>query len=440
LAGRTQPDSTTATKLKRIAQISRERPDAEFRWLMPHFNPASLSACFRQLDGKKAAGADGMSKNDYALGLDDRLEDLVKRMKGMSYRPGPVREVLIPKEGSEGGFRALGISNIEDKIVQSMAARILSAIYEPTFRNCSYGFRPGRSCHTAIKDLSTYLHRNTCEVVIDVDLRNYFGSIDHTILINILRERIKDEKFIRYIVRMLKAGVLRDGDLQITEEGSPQGSIASPILSNIFGHYAIDCWFEDTVKAHCRGQIAMFRYCDDIVICCQYRSDATRIRRALEGRLQKFSLTLNPTKTRIVDFDRRAFGRGVKQGTFDFLGFTFYLAHTRHKGNVTAKLKTSRHRLRSKLKKVNIWLRNNRHRWRLPELWRIFRIKLHGHIHYYGVSHNSEWVSTFLLRARRLFFKWINRRSQKRSLDWKQFGLFTQRHPMPRVKVYVPLF
>lgn len=439
MAGSTKSAELTATKLTRIAQMSRERPDCELRWLMPHFNVESLKSCFDELDGKKAVGADGMSKDEYGQAVEARLQDLVDSMKTLSYRPGPVREVLIPKEGRPGETRPLGISNFEDKVVQKMTAKILEAIYEPTFRDCSYGFRPGRGCHTAVKALSSFLHKHDCEVVIDVDLRNYFGTIDHKALVEILRQRIKDETFIRYIVRMLKAGILSDGELRMSDEGSPQGNVASPILSNIYGHHVIDCWFEDTVKRHCAGRVELFRYCDDMVICCQRRSDADRILTALEGRLSKYSLSLNLDKTRLAPFDRNAFKRGERQESFDFLGFSFFLSRTKS-GGVTAKLKTSRKRLRAKLGKVKSWLKQYRSRYRLKDLWRIFTKKLEGHVRYFGVSFNAPSVSEFIARAKFLFFKWINRRSQKRSMNWLKFDLFMRRYPLPKVKIYVPLY
>jgi len=435
----TKQPELTETKLMRIAQLSRENPNSEFRWLMPHYNQSSLMGCFNGLDGKKAVGADGIGKAKYRTEVDANLASLIEKMKSMSYRPGPVREVMIPKEGKPGAVRPLGISNFEDKVVQLMTSKILGAIYEPTFLDCSYGFRPERSCHTAIKDLRNHLFKSHCEVVIDVDLRNFFGTIDHEELLKILRTRIKDETFIRYIVRMLKAGILSDGELRVTEEGSPQGNVSSPILSNIYGHYVIDCWFEDVVKKHALKPVKLFRYCDDIVICCDDAQDAERIKRALKGRLEKYSLELNLEKTRTVAFNKRAFERGEKQGTFDFLGFTFYLAHSRG-GNVTVKLKTSRKRLRSKLQKVTEWMKSHRHSLRLKSLWLLFTAKLAGHARYFGVSFNSASVSQFLHAARRIFFKWINRRSQKKSFTWEKFDLFTKRYPLPKVKVHHPLF
>lgn len=437
--GQTKPNETTATKLMRIAQLSRDNVDTELRWLMPHYNLGSLTGCFRELEGNKAVGADGVNKATYGAKLNDNLDGLIDQMKTMSYRPQPVREVLIPKEGKPGATRPLGISNFEDKIVQLMTSKILGAIYEPVFRSCSYGFRPERSCHTAIKALSSYLFKHPCEVVIDVDLKNFFGTIDHQKLVEILQLRIKDQVFIRYIVRMLKAGLLSDGELKMTDEGSPQGNVASPILSNIYAHYVIDCWFEDVVKKHTAKPVALFRYADDVIICCDDASDAARIKTALEGRLSKYSLELNLEKTKMVAFNKRAFAKGIGQETFDFLGFSFYLAYSR-KGNVTVKLKTSRQRMRSKLAKVKEWMKANRHSLKLKSLWLSFTAKLAGHVRYFGVSFNSANVSKFLYEARRIFFKWINRRSQKKSISWEKFGLFTKLYPLPTVKVHHPLF
>jgi len=439
LTGETKPVKSTETKLLRISNLSREDHKLEFNWLMPHFNKESLMCCFNELSGKKAVGIDKKTKEEYGAQLEENIEDLISRMKAMAYRPAPVREVLIPKDGQKGKYRPLGISNFEDKIVQMMAAKVLEAIYEPLFLDCSYGFRVGRSCHTAIKDLSTHLYRNQCEVVIDVDLSNFFGTINHEKLVKLLRMKIKDERFVRYIVRMLKAGVLSDGELRKTDEGSPQGSIVSPVLANIFAHYAIDVWFEMAVRRHSKGKVALFRYCDDMVICCEYKHDAERILKALKGRLDRFSLKLNEEKTKVVSFMKRHYDRGVKQGNFDFLGFTFYIARSR-KGRVIVKLKTSSKRMRVKLRNVKYWIKKNRHTAKMKILWQKFCIKLQGHIRYYGVSFNSNTVSSYCLKAVRIFFKWINRRSQRKSITWAKFSLFIARFPLPKVKVCHPLF
>jgi RNA-directed DNA polymerase len=434
----TKSTVSTETKLMRISEMSRQNPECEFKWLMPHFNLVSLTNCFFELDGRKALGVDGISKDVYRENLQVNIEQLISRMKTMSYRPGAVREVRIPKEGAPGAFRPLGISNFEDKIVQLMTAKILTAIYEPVFRDCSYGFRPKRSCHLAVKSLAAYLHRHECEVVIDVDLKNFFGTLNHEVLLGFLRMRIKDDTFLRYISRMLKSGIFKEGAFHVTDEGSPQGNVASPILSNIYAHHVLDVWFEDVVKKHVSGPVEMFRYCDDLVICCRYRKDGERVLKALEGRLNKYSLELNEEKTKLVSFSRKGIERGEKQDTFDFLGFTFYLGKTL-RGNVTAKVRTSKKRFRSKLARVKEWVRKNRN---VPMrlLWTTFVRKLRGHLNYYGVSFNSEMVSTFFLKARRIFFNWMNRRSQKRSLNWDEFSKFVKLFPLPTVKVQYKLY
>lgn len=439
LTGKTKPEGATVTKLKRIAQRSGEDPQAEFKWLMPHFNEESLIGCFSELDGKKAVGADSQKKEEYGRHLRRNIRRLIARMKKMAYLPGPVREVRIPKEGSKRALRSLGISNFEDKIVQLMMSKILTAIYEPIFRDCSYGFRPGRSCHKAIKAVRDYLFRNSCEVVIDIDIRDFFGSLNHKRLIEMLEIKIKDKKLIRYVVRMLRAGVLSEGELKVTEEGSPQGSIVSPILANVYAHYAIDCWFEDVVKKHVRGAVELYRYCDDMVICCQHRGDAEKIKRALIKRLERFSLSLNVEKTKMIPFSKGRYRSGHKQGTFDFLGFTFYIGQSR-RGYAIVKVKTSRKRFRSKLKRLKKWIRQNRDQARLKDLWMQYRVKVQGHVRYYGVSFNTSQVSAFRRKAADIFVKWINRRSQRKSITLDQFWKFFNKYPLPKATVYHPLF
>ncbi len=402
---------------------------------MHHINETSLRECFYQLSGDRAVGADGITKADYATNLDENLEALIGGMKRMAYRPGPVRRVLIPKEGKPNATRPLGISNFEDKLVQKMMQRILESIYEPLFLDCSYGFRPGRGCHDAIRALHHHLYGNEVQIIIDIDLSGYFDSIDHNHLLAFLCMKIQDERFLRYVSRMLKAGVLWEGELAVSDEGVPQGSICSPILSNAFAHYVIDEWFENVVKQHCAGKVELFRYADDAVISCQYESDAKRILRALVKRLEKYGLKLNEEKTRFVSFSKRAYGQGVKQEAFDFLGFTFYIGRSR-KGTPIPKVKSSGKRLRGKLKRVNQWARSVRSRYPLAEIWRMFRAKLEGHIRDYGVSFNKEHVGKFLQAATRILFKWLNRRSQLKSFDWEQFNLFMNANPLPKARIY----
>ena len=369
--GTLETQATTDTALTRIAWLSSQDPHRTFHSLMHHINVDSLRACCRKLSGRKATGVDGITKADYEVHLEAKLEDLITRMKRMAYRPGPVRQVLIPKEGKRGAKRPLGISNFEDKLVQKRIQEILESIYDPIFLDCSYGFRANRNCHDAIKALSDHLYRHEVETVIDVDLANYFGSIDHDLLTEMLQQKIKDPRFIRYIRRLFKAGVLTDGEFRMSEEGVPQGSCCSPVLANIFAHYVLDEWFNDVVIHHVKGSVKMIRYADDLVILCRYKTDAERIRKALGKRLAKYKLTLHEEKTQLVSFSKRGYARGEQQGSFDFLGFTFYLGKSR-KGTPLAQLKTNGKRLRSKLKKVNQWARQSRNAMPRKELWKRF--------------------------------------------------------------------
>jgi RNA-directed DNA polymerase len=434
-----QSHSATNTKLERIAWLSKQDPGKEFECLMHLYNQESLIECFNDLDKNKAVGVDGVTKVTYGANLYSNIDQLITNMKAMAYRPGPVREVLIPKEGKPGATRPLGISNLEDKIVQKMTQKILESIYEPLFLECSHGFRPGRSCHTAIQALMQHLYDSDIQTVIDIDLKNFFGTISHEQMENILREKIKDPKFMRYIIRMFKAGVLTEGDLRITEEGVPQGSICSPVMANIFAHYALDRWIEDMVKPACKGKVALFRYADDGVICCQYEEDAMRIRKTLGKRLEKFNLQLNEDKTKLVPFDKRAAARGEKQGTFDFLGFTFYWGKSQ-RGWTIPKMKTRAKTMRTKLKRVNEWAREIRNKQPMKQIWKIFKMKLRGHIQYYGVSHNIDKVDKFLHKATRIMFKWMNRRSQRKSFDWEKFVLFMKIDPLPKAQIIHRLF
>jgi RNA-directed DNA polymerase len=434
-----QSQSATNTKLNRIAWLSKQDSRKEFECLMHLFNQGSLIECFHELDKDKAVGVDGITKMEYGADLHSNIEKLITNMKNMAYRPGPVRERHIPKEGKPGATRPLGISNLEDKIVQRMTQKVLESIYEPLFLECSHGFRPKRSCHTAIKALMEHLYKNEIQTVIDIDLKNFFGTIDHELLENILKDKIKDPKFMRYINRMFKSGVLTEGELKISEEGVPQGSICSPVLSNIFAHYAIDTWVEEMVKPACKGSVGLFRYADDAVICCQYEADAERIRQTLGKRLGKFKLQLNEEKTKLVPFNKRLANQGVKQGTFDFLGFTFYWGKAQS-GWVIPKLKTRAKAMKTKLKRVNEWAKEIRNKKPLKEIWKIFKAKLRGHVQYYGVSHNIEKVNTFLYRSTKIMFKWLNRRSQRKSYTWEKFQAFMISDPLPRGKIVHPLF
>jgi len=429
----------TETKLKRIAMLSGSDHGKVFDCLMHHIDYDRLKDNFERLDPKKAIGIDGVTKKEYGEKLEANLHDLLDRMKRMAYIPKPVKEVLIAKEGQPGKFRPLGISGIEDKIVQGAFRQILEAIYEPIFMDCSHGFRPKRGCHTAIKDLRKYLYDNPVETIIDIDLKNFFGTIDHKILEGILREKIKDEKLIRYIIRMFKAGVLSEGELKLGDLGVPQGSACSPILANVHAHIAIDIWVEKEIQPYCKGKVKLFRYADDAVICCEKEEDATRIREVLPKRLAKYKLILNEDKTKMVSFSRAKVRSGIPQETFDFLGFTLYWGKARG-GRIIPKVKTSGKTMRKKLAKMEEWCKEVRNTACLKDIWGLFGAKLRGHGQYYGVTFNIERVNKFFSESKRSFFKWMNRRSQKKSFTWDKFGRFEERYPIPGAKICHALF
>ena len=383
------------TKLQRVAWLSGKDSKKEFKCLMHYFNEESLGKCFQLIDGRKAKGLDGVDKESYGENLSANLKGLVNRMKTMSYLPGNIRQVLIPKEGEKNAYRPLGISNFEDKLVQKGMQQVLESIYEPIFLSCSFGFRPGKGCHDALREMVNHLFRRPVRAIIDIDLdidlANFFGSINHKKLEQVLRIKIKDNRLMRYIIRMLNAGVLTNGELRVSEEGTSQGSICSPILANIFAHYVIDEWFEEVVKKHCRGEVKLVRYCDDMAVACEYEQDAIRIRSALGKRLAKFDLKLNEEKTKVVKFNRNP----QNKATFNFLGFTIYCGASRN-GNKVPKVKTMSKRMSAKLNRVTAWMKKVRNKYKLKQLWKMLILKLEGHIQYYGVSDNLRSVTTFL--------------------------------------------
>ena len=430
---------STTTKLQRISWLSRRNPEMKFKGLMHHFNEGNLRDCFSSLNGKKATGVDGVTKEEYGQNLSDNIATLVGKMINFSHKPGPVLEVKIPKEGTKNSFRPLGISNFEDKIIQVMMGKVLEAVFEPIFYDFSYGFRPGRGCIDAVRKLRDHLFRSRTTAIIDVDLKNFFGSIPQETILSMVQEKVSDKKLLRYINRMLKAGILADGELKMSDEGVVQGSCCSPILANIVAHYVLDEWFANVVAKHCQGKIKVIRYADDLVVACENARDAQRILSVLPKRLARFGLELNSEKTKVVSFSRSAANKGRRQGTFSFLGFTFYLGKSA-KGTLIPKVKTERKRLRAKLKRVKIWILRVRSMLKLPAIWKIFRAKLQGHLGYYGVSFNTVEVQRFFSMATRIVFKWLNRRSQRKSFTWDKFNKFLTANPLPKVRVVHRLY
>jgi len=344
-----------------------------------------------------------------------------------------VRQVEIPKE--DGSKRPLGISCLEDKIVQEMTRRILEAIYEPVFINSSYGFRPKRSCHDALRQLNTEVMGEPVNWVADIDLAKFFDTMPHQEILTVLGLRIKDGKFLRLITRMLKAGTQTPDGVLYGELGSPQGSIASPVIANIFLDHVLDKWFTEVVRNHCQGYCAIIRYADDVITVFERETDAHRFMRALPRRLAKYGLRINPNKTHLVAFGkghaRYCFQTGQRPSTFDFLGLTHYWGRSR-KGYVRVKRKTAKKRLRRSLRDMKHWIKRVRNVYRLPLIWKVVGLKLRGHFNYFGVTDNSQALYRYAREVDKLLFKWLNRRSQRRSFTWEQFRRYQTRFPLPR--------
>lgn len=300
------------TGLERIAQNKLKFPESKHLNLIHHINVENLKSAYKRMDRKKATGVDKISKDEYGKNLDDNLNQLVAKMKTFSYRPQPTKRVYIPKVGSNK-TRPLGIPSFEDKLVQSIMAEVLNEIYEPIFYDFSYGFRKDKDCHKAIKHLTNMIHFNNVNYIVDADIKGFFDNVDHKILLEFLREEIGDETFLRYITRFLKAGIMEDGQRIESDKNIPQGGLISPVLGNVYLHYALDMWFEVVVKKYCNGFCGMVRYADDFVCCFEYETEAKEFFDKLQERLAKFKLEIEVNKSKIIRFGRNA---GDDKGTF----------------------------------------------------------------------------------------------------------------------------
>jgi len=425
------------TKLSLITEIAKRDRRCKLNNLIHILDDENLKECFKMLKKNKASGIDGVSIEEYNKNLNENVKDLVKRMKQLSFRPNPVRRVNIPK--ANGKQRALGIPTVEDKLVQMGISKILEAIYEVDFEDFSYGFRPGKSCHSALDKLNKVIMTKPINHIIDADIKGFFDNIDHKWMVKFLEHRISDKMLIRYIGRFLKSGIMEDGKLIMSEKGTPQGGIISPILANVYLHYVLDIWISRIIKKKCRGVVEIVRYADDFVICVQYKDEAEIILKALKERFKKFGLELSEDKTKIIEFGRYA-KENVKRKNrrpdiFNFLGFTHFIDKTR-KGKFKLGRKTDSRRFKIKVKEMNIWLKSIRNQVKAKEWWKVLQAKLRGHFQYYGVSGNYRSIKSFYYITIRLVHKWINRRSQKKTYNWKRFLEYLERYGVPQPKIH----
>ena len=432
------------TKLARISQMSRENPTMIFTSIGHLINKEMLRSCHEAMDGDKAKGIDGVSKAEYEEHLDENLDRLVDRLKRKAYYPQPARRVEIPKDN--GKTRPLSIYCYEDKLVQEALKRILEAVFEPMFYDEMMGFRPNRNCHMALRKLNFMLEKEFTGYVLDADIKGFFDHLDHGWIIRFVESRIKDPNIIRLIRVMLKAGIMKDYVFEETEEGSGQGSVCSPILANIYMHYVLVWWFKEKVQPKARGFCGLVVYADDFVVCFQYKDEAELFYKKLGDRMEHFGLNLEKEKSRLIKFGKYAERdmknwKNRKPDTFTFLGFTHYCSHGRN-GQFRVKRKTSKKKFNKKVKEMDKEIREKLIVQGLPTLEVIKWLNqvLVGYYHYSGITDNSVMLGNFKHKVEALLFKWLNRRSQKRSYRWANLYDLLNDFPLARPKIYVSIY
>jgi len=403
------------TSLRGIAIKAKQNKDYRFGNLYGLLNKEALYQAWRDINKKSAVGIDNESAKEFGANLEENLEELVEELKSKRYKARLVKRVNIPK--GEGKVRPLGLPTLRDKIVQKAVANILEAIYEQVFLKCSYGYRPNVGALKAAKDVTKEL-MGKYNYVVEADIKSFFGNIDHQWMIKMLELRIADNAFLRLIMKWLKAGILDiDGKVINPYTGCPQGSTVSPILANIYLHYALDLWFEKVVKPACNEQAYMCRFADDFICGFNKEIDAERFYKVLGSRLDKFKLELAEEKTNILLFSRFHI---EKSKSFEFLGFEFRWGVS-HKGKNSIKKRTSRSKLRKSIKAFSLWCKQNRSK-RIKVIVALLNSKFRGYFNYYGVIGNSKGLNEFYKASIEILYKWMNRRSQRRSFNWEEFN------------------
>ena len=432
------------TKLARILQMSRENPTMIFTSIGHLINKEMLKSCHDAMDGNKAKGIDGVSKADYEERLEENLDGLVDRLKRKAYHPQPARRVVIPKDN--GKTRPLSIYCYEDKLVQEALKRILEAVFEPMFYDEMMGFRPNRNCHMALRKLNRMLEEEYTNYVLDADIKGFFDHLDHEWIIRFVESRIKDPNIIRLIRVMLKAGIMKDYVFEETEEGSGQGSVCSPILANIYMHYVLVWWFKEKIQPKARGFCGLVVYADDFVVCFQHKDEAQAFYKMLGDRMEHFGLTLEKEKSRLIEFGKFAEENskrrnGKKPETFTFLGFTHYCSKSRS-GEFRVKRKTSKKKFNKKIKEMDAEIKERLVilGLKVPDVIYWLNQVLVGYFHYYGITDNYNMLSRFVYRIEMTLFKWLNRRSQRRSYTWETFRELRKNYPLAKPHIYVSIY
>ena len=424
--------------LLKVAERARREPEGRFHSLAHLMDVAALRRAYDRCRKDAAVGVDGMTKERYGQELDTRLADLHGRMRSKRYRHQPIRRVHIPK--GQGQTRPIGISAFEDKLVQGAVREVLEAIYEQDFVDGSYGFRPGRSAHDAVRTLDRVARRGEANWILEADIKSFFDSVDRNALKEMLQIRVADGSLLRLIGKCLHVGVLDGAEFIRPETGTAQGSVLSPMLGNIYLHYVLDLWFENEVRPRLRGKSTLIRYADDFAFTFERKDDAQRVMDVLGKRLGRYGLTLHPDKTRLVEFRRppREQQGGKGPGSFDFVGFTFYWGRTRS-GSWTLQYKTRRARLGRTIRSVYAWCRYHRH-WAVKDQRAALSRRLHGHYNYFGVNGNLRCLESLYAATKQAWRKWLGRRSQRGHLNWQRMEDILRLHPLPRPRITIQIW
>ena len=422
-----------STSLDRIAELAREDGQRQFFSIAHLLTPEALHQAFCSLRKEASPGVDGVTYAQYEANVRENVPRLHERLKGQRYRAQPLRRTYIPKE--DGQKRPISIPALEDKVVQRATVELLNAIYEQDFLPCSYGFRPGRSAQQALDEVGRIICREGSSYVLEADIRGYFDAIVREPLMEMIERRVGDGSLLRLIRKWIHVGVLEEGRLLHSEKGTGQGQVISPLLANIYLHYVLDEWFEQEVKPRLRGRAYEVRYCDDFILCFEHREDAERVLRVLPQRFARYGLELHPEKTRLLAFGRHAAAQARRRGegkaaTFDFLGFTHIGARSR-RGRFTVHVRTRRTRVRRALQSISQWCQRHRHD-PVVEQCAALNARLRGHYQYYGRPTNYRSLWQFYRNVRRIWKKWLNRRTRGKTFRWTDFDALLARHPLLR--------
>lgn len=425
--------------LLKVRERARRDPAARFNSLAHLLDVDALRRAYRRLRKNAVVGEDGVTKEQYGEHLERNLRGLHDRLRSKRYRHQPIRRAHIRK--APGKTRPIGISCTEDKVVQGALREVLEAIYEEDFQDCSYGFRPGRSAHEALRAVDRMVFREGVTVILEADIQAFFDSIDRAELLKMLQIRVADPSLLRLVRKCLHVGVLDGEEFTKPDEGTAQGSVISPLFGNVYLHYVLDLWFDREIRPRLAGHARLIRYADDFVIGFAKQEDAERVQRVLTKRMAKYGLTLHPEKTRLIPFARPRSGQDGRSrpGTFDFLGFTLYWCRTR-RGNWRLGMKTRKARVQKAIQAISEWVRRHRHH-SCKEQHAALSRRLRGHYQYFGVNGNVRRMRLLERYVEREWFKWLRRRSQRaRRLTWERFNAYLQAHPLPPPRIYVAIW